>query len=167
MKLEDEFLLQNKSPWVFLVCNSLKPDLVQQTQNLFKLEIKKVKNEYFFFSKDLKLNHKEKSLILFFASLFISCNDHQVAMCLGQYNNLAKRIQRSDLSHQNILFSETEAESYKLWKREKGSIFLQNEFKIYLEQAGLDVKNDLIQGAEWTSQFLNENKQFTILSKVG
>lgn len=151
----DELLRNNSAPWVYLACHLTNTLVIQLAQKIFKIEQKTIDGKIFCFSKDKTLNVKEKSLVLFFAGVFMANRSPGSAFCLGQLNVLGERIKRSDRPFPSEEIHELKSEDWQNWNPMKGEIFVCEYAKYYLEHADIHIESQNLNAKEWAQKFLN------------
>lgn len=161
-----DFEKYNSGPWVFLACHRANEIALQRAQQIFKIEHKVIDGKFFCFSKDKNLNHKEKSLVLFFAGIFISHRSAEAAFCLGQLDVLGEQMKLEDLRSQHQEIHELKSEDWQNWQPQAGEIFVSEFAKYYLEQAEIQIEQQNINVAAWAEKNI-KNAMVTALKKVG
>lgn len=154
----DDFIKNNSGPWVFLACHDCDEVFAKKVTKIFSLDKKNKDGCIFLFSKDKNLNHKEKSLRLFFAGVFITSKLKNASACLGQLNVLGERLKKHDQDLKDIIFSEATSEDFINWKPSNGHLSIGTAAKIYLEQAGIHIVKQSILGSEYAQILLSHTQ---------
>lgn len=152
----DDFIQKNSGPWVFLACQGCDEVFVKKVTNIFNLEKKIVQNSILLFSKDKSLNHKEKSLRLFFAGVFVTSKLKNSSACLGQLNVMGERLKKHEQHINDIIFSESVSEDFLNWKPSNGQLNVGAAAKVYLEQVGIKIASPSIIGSEYAQTLLSQ-----------
>lgn len=148
----------NSSPWVFLVAHNINLLSSQKVCQIFQIEAKKIDEEIFFYSKATDVNHKEKSLILFYAALYLGCSNRKSSFCLGQFSILGEIIRIGDLRPSLDHLNELQSEDWKEWTPVEGKLWISEAPKIYLEHAGIGTQDQVIDIYSWVSNNLSLKK---------
>ncbi len=152
-----ENIIKNNFPWVYLAYQECHEEVVQRTLRLFDLEKKIVQKKTLLFSQDRILNHKEKSLQLFFAGVFLTTCDATASVCLGQFDVLAELLKEGHKPPQNVHLTETTSVDFKNWKPISGAIFIGESIKLYLHQAGIEIGTTETQGNDYAKRLLQKS----------
>lgn len=154
LSLCDPFIRFNSGPWTFLVCRNIDEISVKKITNIFNLKKSFVNGEFILFSTQKSLNHKQKSLVLFFASLLLTSKYPQASACLGQLNVMGERLKHHDQKMEQINFSEKNSEDYRSWSSQAGHVHIGEAAKIYLEQADIQISSQTVMGSDYVTEIL-------------
>jgi hypothetical protein len=156
----------NSGPWIFLAARQVNALNLQRACQLFQVETKKIENEVIFFSKDKTLNHKEKSLILFYTALYLGSTNKEASFCLGQYDVLGESIKAGDLRARQKNINELQSSDWKDWTPKNGEVWISEYSKIYLQHAGIQLQKSEVSIVDWVQSEFSRNKNVE-LKKVG
>ncbi len=149
--------LKNNAPWIYLACDNVNELAVILAAKIFNIEHKKINEKIFCFSKNPNLNTKEKTLTLFFATLFISQKSKNSAFCLGQFNVLAERMKLLSSTEQVPQINEKMAEGYKNWTPFADEIYIDQFTKLYLEHSDIKCEGFNLNTHQYFSYLINSD----------
>lgn len=135
--LGDTKAVRAEYPQTHLTVQTEKFDVIKEVSSVFSLEFKaskKHKNVFHLFSLRHDLNHKEKSIVLFGASMFVSHKDSDAKMLMNEISHLAKLIK-----NENFEGAEDQDGNVIDWMRTPKHLSVHPGMQLYLHQAGFDI----------------------------
>lgn len=134
--LGDTSAIRAEYPLTHLSVHTANVELIKQCTSIFSLDFKKSKHEnmYHVFSPRHDLNHKEKSVVLFGAAMYISHIDANAKMFMNEINQLAKLIKNEQPED-----SEDRDEQFLEWMKTNHHLSVHPGMQLYLQQAGFDI----------------------------
>lgn len=138
-------LLSNEYPWVFLAVKNAT-EHIGQARELFGVSVKlsEDRTTHILFKTGKTQTHKEKTLELFVAGLFLLSKSPQAEMFLGQMSILAERTKGTDSSQ----IAEDRSEDYLLWKSQPSVLQTTENIKLYLSHAGINLDSCEVKATE-------------------
>ncbi|OQW49014.1 MAG: hypothetical protein A4S09_12940 [Proteobacteria bacterium SG_bin7] len=136
--LGDTSAVRAEYPLTHLTIKTENLDLIKEVSSIFSLEYRKSerhKSVFHLFSPRHDLNHKEKSVILFGASMFVSHRDSGAKMLMNEISQLAKLIK-----NEKINGSEDQDDTVVEWIKSPKHLTVHPGMQLYLLQAGFDIQ---------------------------
>lgn len=136
--LGDTSAVRAEYPQTHLTVQTENFSVIKEVSSVFSLEIKKsskYKNVFHLFSARHDLNHKEKSVILFGASMFVSHKDGNAKMLMNEINHLAKLIKNETLED-----AEDQDGNVVSWMKSPKHLSVHPGMQLYLHQAGFAIR---------------------------
>ncbi len=146
-------------------------ELVHKCAALLSLDVRKSKKHedvFHMFSPRHDLNHKEKSIILFGASMYISRIDGNAQMLMNEISQLVKLIKE-----ESIIDAEDSDENLLNWMKDSHHLSMHPGMQFYLHQAGFNIqpKGEFQQFKPETLELLrthsSQEKSYRLKSVVG
>lgn len=125
-------------PLTHLSVRTKKIEIVNKCLSIFSLESKISKSHQeivHIFSPRHDLNHKEKTVILIGAALYISHLDGNAQMLMNEINRLAKLIENGSISN-----AEDDDSNFLEWIKDPKHLSVHPGMQLYLQHAGFALK---------------------------
>ncbi len=135
--LGDTSAIRAEYPQTHLSVQIKNFETIKQVSSIFSLDFKKSnahKNVFHLYSPRHDLNHKEKSIILFAAALYVSHVDTNAHMLMNEISQLAKLIKNESPNG-----SEDRDANVVAWVKDPQHLSMHPGMQLYLGQAGFAI----------------------------